>query len=64
MNTNLTSQFLSASEVSRLSNRPISQITKAIKAGAIAPDSVVLDGRLFLFRADRIEDIKAKLAAI
>jgi hypothetical protein len=65
MKLNLTNgKLLSASEVSRAVNQPLSRVLKGIKTKVIVPDSTVMDGRLFLFRADRVEEIRTKLSAV
>lgn len=61
MNATMNQNFVSASELSRLMNRPVQRVLKAIKSGAIAPDSTTLDGRLFLFNPERVDEIKQKL---
>jgi hypothetical protein len=58
----MTTSLLSASEVSRKVNVPVNRFLKAVKSGTIAPDQTVLDGRLFLFRADRVEEIAKQFA--
>ena len=56
-------RFVSASEMSRLTNKPIGKLLKAVNAGVITPDSTVLDGRLHLFREDRVSEVREKLNA-
>lgn len=63
MTTLTDSKMISASELSRLVNRPTQRVLKAIHAGVINPDATVLDGRLHLFRESRLDEIKGKLAA-
>ena len=51
----------SASEMARLTNIPTGRLLKAIRAGAVTPDSTCLDGRLFLFRPERVSEIQNRV---
>jgi len=56
-------KLISASEMSRITNRPLSRLLKAVKAGAIEADATVMDGRLFLFAESRLDEVREKLSA-
>lgn len=58
------SRLVSASEMSRLANQPVGKLLRGIHSGVILPDSTVLDGRLHLFREDRVQSIKETLSAL
>ena len=54
-------KLISASEMSRVVNRPLSRLLKAVKSGAIEADATVMDGRMILFAEGRSEEILKKL---
>jgi len=58
------STLVSQSELSRRLNLPARTIANAIKSGKIAPDTVALGGRLNLFDAERIDEIRTLLDAV
>jgi hypothetical protein len=55
-------KMLSAAEMSRMANIPANRFLKNIRMGFTTPDAVAMDGRLFLFKPSRLEEIKAKFA--
>jgi hypothetical protein len=57
-----TTKMLSTSEVSRITLTPLSKVLRAIHRGALIPDVVALDDRLFLFNPERVPTIKAQLS--
>lgn len=56
------SELWSAAEMARRCNIPTPRMMRAISYGHLIPDQTVLNGRLFLFRANRLPEIARIIA--
>lgn len=57
----VVTNFYSASECARRLNFTTPRFLRHIHSGAIQPDATVMDSRLFLFKADRLEQIRDRI---
>jgi hypothetical protein len=57
-------ELISASQLSRRANVPLGKLLKCIRSGAIQPNFMCLDPRLFLFDVGRVDEVRNRFATV